>query len=116
MFEFIKQFLRIVQKIVVHRQNPDLFGSQPGWKGPPKVLDEDSAEAFHGTEGSPVDHDRAVILIVGTNIGKIKPFWQIIIDLNCPKLPFSANYVFYNEIDFRSIKRCLTKLFLIFNI
>ena len=63
-----------------------------------------------------MDHDRTVILIVGTYIRKIKPFWQIIIDLHGAQLPLSANYIFYNEIDFRAIKRCLTKLLLIFNI
>jgi len=71
------------------------------------MLDKHSEKSLYRTEQGPVDHDRAMLLIVVTSVLKLEPFRQIPVKLDGPQLPNASDRIFYLDIDLRTIERSL---------
>ena len=114
--ERLQAFVSIANEIIVHGEDSDLFRGQPSGEIPRKVLDKHTTKSFHGTEGSPMNHNGAMVLIVRPNIGKIEAFGEVVVDLHGSQLPLSSDHVLHHEVDFRPIKCGFTDFFLIVHI
>lgn len=66
--ELTDQALGVVGYLVGDWQDADLLWCEPSREVAAEVFDEQSAEAFHGAEGSAVYHDGTVRLVVGSGI------------------------------------------------
>ena len=71
-FEQGFNFPRAWYKVIVHRQNANLFRCQPGREIAREMFDENAAKTFHRAKGSTVNHDRAVLLVVRTDVVEVK--------------------------------------------
>ena len=60
-----------------------------------------------------MDHDGPVVLVVGSDVGKIESFGKVIVDLNGAQLPFPANDALDHEIDFWPVKSGFSQFFFI---
>ena len=56
-----------------------------------------------------MNHDGAVLLVVGSGVFKSETLRQVVIHLDCSKLPATSDGVFHHEVEFRSIECSLTK-------
>jgi hypothetical protein len=68
------------------------------------MFDQNTAEAFQRTERGPVNHHWPAGRVIRRDITEPKPFRQIIVDLNRPKLPFAPNHVFDDKIDLWTVE------------
>ena len=92
------------------REHPDLLRSEPYRKLPLEMLDKKPYETLKGTKRRPMNHDRAVWLVIGPPIVEIETLRQTVIDLNGAKLPFTPDNVFDHKVDLGAVKCRLSGL------
>ena len=68
------------------------------------MFDEHAAEPLHGTERGAVNHHRAMEFAVASLVRQIKAFREVVVHLNGAELPFSADDIANDEVDFRPVK------------
>ena len=102
--ELSEEVLAVVGHFVADRHKSDLLGREPDREIAREVLDEHAAETFHRTKGRAVNHDRAVGLVVGADVGEVEAYGQVVVDLHGAELPFAADDVFDDEVDLRAVE------------
>ena len=58
-----------------------------------------------------MNHDRPVNLSITAFVFQPKPFRKVVVDLNRAKLPFPADDILDDEINFRTVKGSLSLFF-----
>ena len=71
-----------------------------------RVLDEYSAETFERAERGAVYHHRRLLGIVFGGIFQLETLRQIVVYLNGPELPATADGVFHHKIEFGTVEGC----------
>ena len=72
-----------------------------------EVLDEQASETLQRAEGRAVNHHRAVLHVITTNVFQLKSFRKVVIYLYGAQLPTAAQCIFYHKIELRAIEGCL---------
>ena len=57
-----------------------------------------------------MDHDRAVQFVIGTLVGQVETFGQVVVHLNRSQLPLATDGIFHHEVQLRAIERRFSKL------
>ena len=78
---------------------------QPQGPGAGEVLDQQGQEALEAAENGPVDHDRAVLGVVGPDVVQVEALRQLVVELNRGALPLAADGVGDVEVDLRAVER-----------
>ena len=71
------------------------------------VLDEYGCEAFERTERSAVNHNRCLLRVVLCSILELEALRQVVVNLDCTKLPTSADSILHHEVELRTVERSL---------
>ena len=58
-----------------------------------------------------MNHDRTVLLVVATDIFKLKTLRKVVVHLDCTELPLSSDRILYHEVELRALECCLTVLY-----
>ena len=74
------------------------------------MLYQYARKAFERAERRTVYHYRAVWLVVLSYVRQVKALRKVVINLHSAKLPFAADDVFYNKVDFRPVESRLSYL------
>jgi len=72
------------------------------------VLEQHAKEPLDGTEQGAVQHDRAMTLIVGTDVFEAEALGQLEVGLNRRELPLAADRVAHVDVDLRAVERRVT--------
>ena len=83
-----------------------MVGREPKREMAGRVLDEYSAETFERAERGAVYHHRRLLSVVFGGIFQLETLRQIVIYLNGPKLPATADGVFHHKIEFGTVEGC----------
>ena len=75
-----------------------------------RVLEENGDESLDRTEGSTVDHHRAVTASVGPDVLEVEAFGKVVVDLDRAELPAAADGVLDHEVELGAIERGLAGL------
>ena len=86
------------------RQDPGLFGRQPGGHGAGVLLDEHTDEALQRAHDGPVHHDRAMTFAVLAHIGQVETFRQGEVHLDGGALPFTTDAVQQAHVDLGAVE------------
>jgi len=78
------------------------------------MLDQHAKETFQAAQQRAVDHVRAVRLSILTNVGQVKSFRFIEVELDGGKLPFTTDGVFHLQVDLRTVERATAGIHIIF--
>ena len=103
-FELCEHVVSVVDVFFADGEDDELFWGEPEGEFAAGVFDEDSAEAFHGAEGSAVDHDGAVFLVVAADVFEFEAFGEVVVDLDGAELPTAADGVFDHEVEFGAVE------------
>ena len=60
--------------------------------------------------GRPVDHHRAMRLVVGADVFQVEALRQVVVELHGAELPFAADAVAHHEVDLRPVERRFARL------
>src|SRR5882724_7365456 len=91
--EHFVNVLRVVDHLFADGTDFDLYWRQPERKCSGVVLDQDTEEAFDGTEQRAVHHQWLVASAIVADIFQAEARWQVEIELNSGELPGAADGV-----------------------
>ena len=72
------------------------------------MLDQDTDETLDRTKYYAVDHDRAMLLAVSSNVLQFETLRQLEVKLDRTALPCSADRVYQMEVDLRTVECAVT--------
>ena len=90
------------------RNDPYLLWRQPQGERSRVVLDEHTGEPFHGPQDGPVDHDRAMSLVVLAHVLDVESLGQCKVALHRGELPQAPDGVVEVEVHLGPVERALT--------
>src|SRR6516162_1502882 len=97
--------------LVGNREDADLFRRKPSWEGACKMFDQYATKSLHRSERRTMNHHGSAYRIIGCDVPQIESLRQVIVDLYRPQLPFAADDIFDDEINFGTIERSLAGFF-----
>ena len=74
------------------------------------MLEEHCHESLEGSERRTVNHHRTMLLVVISDILELETLREVVVYLDCTKLPLSSDGILHHEVELRSIERSLTIL------
>src|SRR5699024_11813459 len=91
--EFVSYRFRVVDVVVAHRKDSDLFGREPEREIATKVLDEDAHEPFETPEECAMDGHGPVFVVVLADVGQVEAFGDVEIYLYRADRPLAPERV-----------------------
>ena len=91
------------------RNDARLHRREPEREVAPVVLDEDPDEALERSEQRAMDDDGAVLPVVRPHVREPEANGHLVVELDRPHLPASAQDVRHVEIDLRPVERPLAR-------
>ena len=110
-FELIQQIGAVVVNLLADGQEADLLGRKPKGEITREVFDQHAAESFHRTERRAVNHDRTMRLIVRADVAEVESHGEVVVNLHGAELPFSADDVADDKVDFWAVESGFAGLF-----
>src|SRR4051812_5321595 len=78
------------------------------------MLDQDADESLERAENGAVQHERMMLLAIGTDVGGIEPLWHLRVELQSAALPGAADRVLQMEFELGTIESAFARQRLIF--
>src|SRR5215472_5114882 len=103
----------ILELTVGDRQNHRLNRSEPHRESAAVMLDEHAEEPFERSEERTVDHDRAMLGAVLTDVRQLEALRQVEVDLHGRQLPVAADRIAHLDVELRAVERAAAFVHLI---
>lgn len=102
--ELLAHQFGIFVELVGNGQDGCLIGCEPQWEVSGGVFDEHGHEAFERAEGGAVNHNGAVLLVVGTGVFELEALGQVIVHLNRTELPAASQCILDHKVELRAVE------------